>query len=100
VTIPCEQLNFKWKGGGDEVKWHQDIQFWPHSTFTPLTLGLYLNDVTDEMGPLGVVPLSSYNKISPLEDEASGAWTGVLPESVVETLPLEKAQYLQGTGTN
>lgn len=82
------------------MKWHQDIQFWPHSTFTPLTIGLYLNDVTDEMGPLGVVPLSSYNELSPLEDEHTGNWTGVLPGPVVKRLPLEEAVYLSGKKRN
>ena len=50
------KLNYKWSGGGDEVKWHQDIQFWPHTDFSPLTIGVYLDDVDDEMGPMGVVP--------------------------------------------
>ena len=82
------------------MKWHQDIQFWPHSTFTPLTIGLYLNDVTDEMGPLGVVPLSSYNKLSPLVDEDTSEWTGVLPDPIVQEIPLEKAAYLNGKRSN
>jgi hypothetical protein len=32
----------------------QDIQFWPHTNFTPLTIGVYLNDVTEDMGPMKV----------------------------------------------
>jgi len=27
VKFPHAKLNFKWGGGGEEVKWHQDIQF-------------------------------------------------------------------------
>ena len=48
------------------------------------------------MGPLAVVPLSSYNELSPLEDERTSEWTGVLPETIVERLPLETAAYLKG----
>src|SRR5947207_8004437 len=25
------KLNFKWSAGGDAVRWHQDIQGWPHT---------------------------------------------------------------------
>ncbi len=25
------KLNFKWSSGGEEIKWHQDIQFYPHT---------------------------------------------------------------------
>jgi hypothetical protein len=45
------KLNFKWSDGGTAVDWHQDIQYWPHTDFTPLTIGVYLADVDDEMGP-------------------------------------------------
>ena len=31
VTFHHSKLNFKWGGGGEEVKWHQDIPFYPHT---------------------------------------------------------------------
>ena len=42
VVFHHSKLNFKWHDGGDEVKWHQDIQFCPHTNYSPLTVGLYL----------------------------------------------------------
>jgi ectoine hydroxylase len=36
VRFHHSKLNYKWAAGGEEVKWHQDIQFWPH---TDLELG-------------------------------------------------------------
>ena len=42
-----------------EIKWHQDIQFWPHTDFSPLTIGVYLADVDDVMGPMGVFPVAT-----------------------------------------
>ena len=39
VKFHHSKLNFKWSGGGEEVKWHQDIQFWPHTNYQVLTLG-------------------------------------------------------------
>jgi hypothetical protein len=38
------KLNFKWSAGGDAVRWHQDIQAWPHTNFSVLTFGVYLED--------------------------------------------------------
>ena len=40
------KLNFKWSDGGEEVKWHQDIQFWPHTNYDVLTLGIYLEPIS------------------------------------------------------
>ena len=56
VTFHHSKLNFKWSRGGAEVKWHQDIQYWPHTNYTPLTFGTYLYDCGMEQGPLGVLP--------------------------------------------
>ena len=52
VSFHHSKLNFKWGGGGQEIKWHQDIQFWPHTNYSPLTIGCYLEDVDDAMGPM------------------------------------------------
>src|SRR3546814_8765331 len=48
------KLNFKWSKGGEEVKWHQDIQYWPHTNYSPLTIGIYLDDVGPDQGPLAI----------------------------------------------
>ena len=50
------KLNFKAPRGGEEVKWHQDIQFWPHTNYGPLTVGVFLTDVHEDMGNVGFVP--------------------------------------------
>ena len=46
------KLNFKWAKGGEEVKWHYDISFWPHTNYSPLTVGTYLYDCGMDQGPL------------------------------------------------
>jgi hypothetical protein len=55
VKFHHAKLNFKWARGGEEVKWHQDIQFWPHTNYSPVTVGTYLYDCGEDQGPLGVV---------------------------------------------
>ncbi|HEY4139434.1 MAG TPA: phytanoyl-CoA dioxygenase family protein, partial [Casimicrobiaceae bacterium] len=44
VKFHQSKLNFKWAKGGAEVKWHYDISFWPHTNYSPLTVGTYLYD--------------------------------------------------------
>jgi hypothetical protein len=44
VKFHHSKLNFKWARSGAEVKWHQDIQYWPHTNYSPLTFGTYLYD--------------------------------------------------------
>lgn len=96
VRLHHSKLNFKMGcTENTKVQWHQDIQFWPHTNYTPLTIGVYLQDVDDEMGPMDVVPLSAYDKLHPLED-AQGNWAGVLQDEVLEAVPWERAERMKG----
>ena len=83
------KLNFKWNSGEPSlVSWHQDIQFWPHSNFAPLTVGIYLKDVDEASGPMSVVPLSVHNQLHNHEDE-DGNWLAILPDDALARVPLE-----------
>ncbi len=95
VKFHHSKLNFKWSGGGEEVKWHQDIQFWPHTNYEVLTLGVYLDDVTDDMSPMGVIPNSHNGPLYNLYDD-NGEWTGALNDSDIDNLDVESAVYLGG----
>ena len=89
------KLNYKWADGGEAVEWHQDIQYWPHTDFTPLTIGVYLNDVDDEMGPMGIVPGSHTGPLFDLYDE-DRTWTGSIRHQDLPSIDLESAEYLKG----
>ena len=89
------KLNFKWGGGGEEVKWHQDIQFWPHTNYDVITIGVYLHDVSPEMAPMGVIPNSHNGPLYDLYDE-SGQWTGNIRDADLPNLEVQQAQYLSG----
>ena len=90
------KLNFKWGGGGEEVKWHQDIQFWPHTNYDVLTIGVYLDDVDDSMAPMGVIPGSHNGPLFDLYGD-NDQWVGCLKERDIATLPLSEAVYLAGS---
>jgi ectoine hydroxylase len=95
VKFHHSKLNFKWAEGGEEVKWHQDITYWPHTNYSPLTMGVYLHDCGPEQGPLAVLPGTNQG---PLYDQYNeqDQWVGCLSEADAGRLPVETAEYLTG----
>ena len=89
------KLNFKWAKGGAEVKWHQDVPFFPHSNDAVLTCGTYLYDCGPEQGPLGVIPGSHKGEIFD-HYAADGTWTGDIQADDLERIDGSKAVYLEG----
>ena len=89
------KLNFKWARGGEEVKWHQDIQFWPHTNYSPLTVGTYMYDCGLEQGPLMVLPGSHEGELYD-QYNADGEWIGCLNPVDEAKLDSAKAVSLEG----
>jgi ectoine hydroxylase len=87
IRFHSSKLNFKWSEGGDAVRWHQDIQAWPHTNFGVLTFGVYLEDTALPGTHLGAI-------FDQFHDD--GRWTGALAERDVATLPVDKAIELCG----
>ena len=96
VKFHHSKLNFKWSKGGEEVKWHYDISFWPHTNYSPLTVGTYLYDCGMAQGPLGVIPGSHRIEPMPTQYDDDGKWVGCLAPRDVEALDISKAVYLTG----
>ena len=95
VKFRESMINFKWSGGGDEVKWHQDIPFYPHTNLTPLIALLHLDDVTTDMGPLRVIPRSHLGTLFEHYDD-KGNWTGRISDIALEQVDLASALELPG----
>jgi hypothetical protein len=95
VKFHQSKLNFKWAKGGAEVKWHYDISFWPHTNYSPLTVGTYLYDCDMDQGPVGFLPGSHRWKM-PTQYDDNGRWIGCLSERDVAALDLSKAKYMVG----
>jgi len=95
VKFHHSKINFKWADGGEEVKWHQDIGFWPHTNYGPCTVGTYIYNCGMEQGPVGMIP-GSHN--GELFDQYSddGEWIGCLRQKDAENLDTSKAVYLDG----
>ena len=95
VKFHHSKLNFKYGDGGEEVKWHQDIQFYPHTNFNVLAVGLFLSDIDDEMGPLGMIPGSHDGELFDQYNDKD-QWVGCIDARDLVRVPLDKAVYCKG----
>ncbi len=95
VKFHHSKLNFKAPRGGEEVKWHQDIQFWPHTNYDLCTVGVFLEDVVPGMGEVGFVPGSHHGELYDLYS-SDGVWVGALSDADVVRAGVERAQYPTG----
>jgi ectoine hydroxylase len=94
VKFHHSKLNFKEAHGGEEVKWHQDISFWPHTNYSPLTVGVFLDDVEAGMGEVGFVPGSHAGE---LFDQYDGdRWRGAIADVDVPRVGIEAAVFPTG----
>ena len=76
ATLLTSKLNTKAPGGGAAVEWHQDWAFYPHTNDNLLVFGIMLEDVTDENGPLQVIPGSHKGPI--LSHHNNGVFCGAV----------------------
>ena len=99
VKFHSSKLNYKWPGQGEVVKWHQDITAWPHANYSLVTLGVHLDDVSPDAGPLSCVPGSHEGELHVHRDK-QGRWTGSIAEDSLSGAGLDKAEdMLGGAGT-
>lgn len=89
------KVNYKHPGAGEVVKWHQDIPAWPHTNFSPVTLGVYFHDVGEAEGPLACIPGSHkgelYSHFHP-----DRTWSGHLSADDLAKAKPENAVSLTG----
>jgi ectoine hydroxylase len=94
IKFHHSKLNFKAARGGEEVKWHQDIQFWPHTNYSPLTVGVFLSDVEPDMGNVGFVPGSHRGE---LFDQYDGdTWVGCISDADLARVDVARAVFPVG----
>lgn len=70
VKFHHAKLNVKSGQGSRGFKWHQDIQAWPHTDYSPVSIGIYIDGCTLEQGPLSFVPGSQEGPLYSMYDEA------------------------------
>lgn len=76
VRLHTSKLNLKSAGFGAAVEWHQDWAFYPHTNDDVLAVGVMLDDVGPENGPLLVYPGSHRGEI--FDHHAGGCFCGAM----------------------
>jgi len=56
IRMNNSKLNTKAAQGGAPVEWHQDWSFYPHTNDNLLAIGVMLSDITEQDGPLQMIP--------------------------------------------
>jgi len=74
IRIHNSKLNMKSAHFGAAVEWHQDWAFYPHTNDTGLAVGIYLDDVDEDNGPMMAVPGSHRGPV--FDHHSSGAFCG------------------------
>lgn len=95
VVFHHSKLNFKWFDSSDTVKWHQDIQFFPHTNYNVLTIGCYLADTDMTNGPLAALK-GSHNAELYNQYDKEGNWTGMLSDDDAERVDMQQVEYMTG----
>ena len=93
LRLHTSKLNLKSAGYGAAVEWHQDWAFYPHTNDDILAVGVMLNDVGPDNGPLLVLPGSHRGPI--LDHHAQGRFCGAI-DAASSGLDLDDAVALTG----
>ncbi len=76
VRLRSSKLNMKSARYGAPVDWHQDWAFYPHTNDDILAVGVFLDDVGPENGPLMVIPGSHRGPV--YDHHANGYFAGTM----------------------
>ena len=94
LRLHTSKLNMKSAGYGAAVEWHQDYAFYPHTNDDILAIGVIIDDMAEENGPLMVFPGSHRGPVH--DHHADGVFAGAfLPEAV--GLDMKNAVQLTGS---
>lgn len=79
LRLHTTKLNMKSAGYGAAVEWHQDYAFYPHTNDDILAIGVCIDDMAPENGPLMVYPGSHKGPV--LDHHVDGVFAGaIVPE--------------------
>lgn len=93
LRLHTTKLNMKSAGYGAAVEWHQDYAFYPHTNDDILAIGVIIDDMAKENGPLMVFPGSHKGPV--YDHHVDGVFAGAfLPEAV--GLDMKDAVQLTG----
>ncbi len=80
VRMQDSKLNLKLGGGSSAVEWHQDWAFYPHTNDNLLAIGVMIDDMTADNGPVMFVPGSHRGPI--YDHYSEGYFCGAISPNV------------------
>lgn len=94
IRLYNNKMNMKAPGYGAAVEWHSDWAFYPHTNDSGLALGVYLDDVDEDNGPMMVIPGS--HKAGVIDHHSEGYFCGAIdpiktPMAFSQAVPLTGA---------
>ena len=93
VRMQNSKLNLKLPGGSAPVEWHQDWAFYPHTNDDVLAVGVMVDDMTEENGPIMFVPGSHKG---PIYDHLSnGYFCGAVTKEIAKSI-CNKSEVITG----
>lgn len=93
VRLHTTKLNMKSAGYGAAVEWHQDMAFYPHTNDDVLAVGVMIDDMGPENGPLMVFPGSHTGPT--YDHHANGVFVGAV-DLAANRLDVKDAAMLTG----
>ena len=76
LRLHTTKLNMKSAGFGAAVEWHQDLAFYPHTNDDILAVGVMIDDMGPENGPLMIYPGTHRGPI--FDHHANGVFVGAM----------------------
>ena len=93
LRLHTTKLNMKMAGYGAAVEWHQDLAFYPHTNDDVLAIGVMIDDMAEENGPLMIFPGS--HKGPTYDHHADGVFVGAV-DLAANGLDVKDATMLTG----
>lgn len=94
VRFQTSKLNTKSAGDSSAVEWHQDWAFYPHTNDDLVAVGIMLDDVDHDNGPLCVLPGSHRGAIH--DHHANGLFCGAI-DPIASPIDFSSAVELTGS---
>jgi ectoine hydroxylase-related dioxygenase (phytanoyl-CoA dioxygenase family) len=112
IRFDVSKLNLKAAGYGAPVEWHQDWAFYPHTNDDLAAVGIMIDDVDDDNGPLLVIPGSHKGPI--FDHHEGGVFCGAMDPARCEvdygaavaltgpagSITIHHARTVHGSATN
>ena len=76
LRLHTTKLNMKSAGFGAAVEWHQDFAFYPHTNDDVIAIGVMIDDMAEENGPLMIFPETHKGEI--FDHHVDGVFHGAM----------------------